>query len=128
MTADHRREIYSATDPNALQVPEAVGPDGIPVTLRVEPAIDRLRRWRNMTSVPEVVTAPLSTYVGYRIVPDWVQKHLLRDRWVVDVEADSGDRCRVRASNRAEAVEIARKIHAGISAHGVAFLATFARN
>jgi hypothetical protein len=33
-------------------LPDAVGPDGVRVTLQVEPAVERLRRWRHLWSVP----------------------------------------------------------------------------
>jgi hypothetical protein len=124
---DHRRELYSPTSQDALQMREVAGPDAVRVTLRVEPAVDRFRRWRLMVATPRVVTAPVTTYVSYRVLPDLVQRYLLRDRWVVDVEADSGVRCRVNAKARDDAIEYARQIHEGVQEQGVAFLKTFAR-
>jgi hypothetical protein len=124
---DHRREIHSPTSQDALQVPDVAGPDGVRVTQRVEPAVDRFRRWRFMVSTPPVVTDPAAAYVSYRVLPDPIQRHLLRDRWVVDVEADSGERCRVNAKTRGDAIEYARQIHDGVREQGVAFLKTFAR-
>jgi hypothetical protein len=58
-----------------------------------------------MVSTPRVVTDPAATYVSYRVLPDWVQRYVLRDRWAVDVEADSGTRCRVEAKTREDAIE-----------------------
>jgi hypothetical protein len=124
---DHRRELYSPTSQDALRVPDVAGPDGVHVTLRIEPAVDRFRRWRFMFFTPRVVTAPTATYVSYRVLPDLVQQYLLRDRWAVAVEADSGEHCRVDAESREGAIELARQIHDGLAEHGVAFLKTFAK-
>lgn len=127
MEKDHRRELYSPADPDAGQLPDAVGPDGVRVTLRVEPAIDRLRRLRFLVLTPPVATDPARAFVGYRWLPGLVQRHLLRDRWAVEVEADNGERCRIAAADRDEAVTHARAVHAGVEEHGVAFLGTWAR-
>jgi hypothetical protein len=124
---DHRRELYSPTSQDALRVPDVAGPDGVRVTLRVEPGVDRFRRWRFMFSTPQVVTDPATTYVSYRVLPDLVQRYVLRDRWAVVVEADSGAHCRVKATTREEAIEFAHQIHDGLAEQGVAFLKTFAR-
>ncbi|WP_459985536.1 hypothetical protein [Nocardioides sp. AN3] len=126
MRKDHRRELYSPTSQDALQVPDVAGPDGVRVTLRIEPAVDRLRRWRFMVATPKVLTDPAETYLSYRVLPDLVQRYVLGDRWAVEVEADSGERTRVHASTRNDAIEHARKIHDGIARQGVAFLRTFA--
>ena len=123
---DHRRELYSPSSPDAGQLPDTVGPDGVRVTLRVEPAVDRLRRWRYMWSTPAVLSDPVGTYVDYRTLPGIVQKHLLGDRWAVEVEADNGERCRVQATSRDEALGYAQQIHEGVTTDGVAFLKTFA--
>lgn len=123
----HRRELYSPASQDAVRVPDVAGPDGVRVTLRVEPAVARLLRWRFAVSTPRVVTDPTGTYVSYRVLPDVIQRYVLRDRWVVDLEADNGQRCRVRASTRAAAIQHARQIHDGVAEQGVAFLNTFAR-
>ncbi|WP_244931865.1 hypothetical protein [Nocardioides sp. W7] len=127
MRKDHRRELYSPASPEAGQLPDAVGPDGVRVTLRAEPAIDRVRRWRFLFFTPPVLTDPARAYAGYRVAPGLVQRYLLRDRWAVDVEADNGERCRIPAKDRAAAVDYARQVHAGVEEQGVAFLRTFAR-
>jgi hypothetical protein len=97
------------------------------VTIRVEPAVDRLRRWRRMTSAPDPLTSPVATAFDYRVLPGLVQRYLLRNAWVVDVEADNGDRCRVKAATRDDALQYARQIQAGVSDAGIGFLHTFAR-
>jgi hypothetical protein len=123
---DHRRELYSPVSQSALQVPDVAGPDAVRVTMRVEPAVDRFRRWRFMISTPRVLTDPAETCLSYRVLPDLVQRYLLGDRWVVDVEADSGERCRVDSSTREEALAYAHQIHDGVKRQGVSFLRTFA--
>ena len=50
----------------------------------------------------------------------------MHGKWVVDIEADNGDRCRVNASDREEALAYARTIHDGVQQQGVTFLRTFA--
>jgi hypothetical protein len=124
---DHRRELYSPVSQGALRVPDVAGPDGVRVTLRVEPAVDRLRRWRFMVSTPAALTDPATAYVSYRVLPDLIQRYVLRDRWAVDVEADNGQRCRVGARSRDDAIDYAHQIHDGIADAGVEFLKTFAR-
>lgn len=44
-------------------MPDVTGPDGVRVTLRVEPAGDRLRRWRFMFFTPRVLTDPLARQI-----------------------------------------------------------------
>ena len=126
MKKNHRRELYSPASPESLRAHDAVGPDEVRVTLRVEPAVDRYRRWRFMFLTPPVVTDPGQTYLTYRVFPDLVQRHVFRDRWEVDAEADTGERCRVKARNREVAITYARQIHDGVEKHGVSFLKTFA--
>ncbi|BBH18463.1 hypothetical protein Back2_27500 [Nocardioides baekrokdamisoli] len=118
---------YSVVSPGAGELPDALGPDHVRVTIRVEPAVDRLRRWQRSWGPPAVLTNPVGTYVDYTYAPGLIQKHLLRDRWVVDIEADSGEHCRMRAADRAAAITMANQVHAGVTADGVAFLRTFAR-
>lgn len=125
--SDPQRDPYSPASPDAAWLPDAVGPDGVRVTLRVEPRVDRLRRLRFMLSTPAPLTDPLGTYFDYQTLPGLVQRYLLGDRWAVDVEADNGVRCRVKATNRDEAITYARQIQGGVQADGVAFLRTFAR-
>lgn len=96
------------------------------MTLRVEPAVDRFLRWRFLASTPPVLTDPAGAYVSYRLLPGWVQRHLLRDRWAVKVEADNGLRCLVKADNRSLAMEYAARVHDGVTNEGVGFLRTFA--
>lgn len=123
---DHRRELYSPASTAARQLSDATGPDNVRVSVRVEPAVDRLLRWRFKLFTPRVLTDPVDTYVEYRMLPGLVQKYLLRGRWAVEVEADSGEHVRVRADTRDAAVNYAQQIHDGVLEQGVAFLRTFA--
>lgn len=79
-----------------------------------------------MFATPAVLTDPVDTYVDYRVLPRLVQRYLLRGRWAVEVEADSGERCRVKASTREDAIQYAGQIHDGVQEQGVRFLRTFA--
>lgn len=81
---------------------------------------------RSMLFTPPVLTDPLKAYVDYRVLPKFVQEHVLRGRWAVAVEADNGERCRVRARTRDDALTYAREIHDGIAKQGVSHLRTFA--
>ena len=127
VSSENPPDPYATSSPNAGWLPGVAGPDGIHVTIRVEPAVDRLRRWRHLTSTPEPLTSPISTALEYGALPGLVQRYLLRDAWAVDVEADSGDRCRVTAETREDAVKYARQVQAGVAEAGVAFLRTIAR-
>ena len=126
MEKDHRRELYSAASAEARQLSDAAGPDKVRVSVRVEPAVDRLLRWRLKLFTPAVLTDPVDTHVEYRVLPRLVQKHVLRGRWAVEVEADSGDHVRVQADTRDLAIGYAQQIHVGVNEQGVAFLRTFA--
>ena len=101
-----------------------MGPDGVRVTLRVEPAIDRLRRWFNLVNTPDPFTPRAVARIEYQSVPGLIQRYLLRDQWVVDVESDSGERLRVPVAGRESAIERASQLHAGVQKEGVAFLRT----
>ena len=80
-----------------------------------------------MTSTPEPLTSPVSTAFEYGVLPGLVQRYVLHNAWAVDVEADNGDRCRVKAATRDDALEYTRQIQAGVRANGAAFIRTFAR-
>lgn len=118
---------YGTSSPNAGWLPEVAGPDGVHMTIRVEPAVDRLRRWRRMTSTPDPLTSPVATAFDYGVLPGLVQRYLLGNAWAVDVEADNGERCGVKAATRDDALQYARQVQAGVLDGGVAFLRTFAR-
>lgn len=118
--------MYGPNSPGARQAPDATGPDGVRVTIRVEPAADRLLRMRLMFFTPPVLTDPARAYLDYRALPKFVQEKILRGRWVVRVEADSGEHCRVKANDQEGALSFARKICDGVETEGVSFLRTFA--
>jgi hypothetical protein len=126
VTKDHRRDVYSPVSPDAAQAPDAIGPDGIRVTIRVEPAVDRLLRMRSIFFTPPVLTDPAQAYLDYRVLPKFVQEKVLRGRWAIAVEADNGEKCRVKARTRDDALTYAREIHDGVVKQGIPFLRTFA--
>lgn len=105
---------------------EVVGPDSVPVTVRLEPALYRLLRWRRRVFTPPLLMDPIQSAIDYQLAPSFVQQRLLGGRWVVEVEADSGERVRVPGAARADALTYAQRILEGIKADGVGFLRTFA--
>ncbi|HEY0888193.1 MAG TPA: hypothetical protein VGE38_01105 [Nocardioides sp.] len=110
-----------------VRLPDARGPDGVPVTVRVEPAVARLRRWRRRLTLPNPLVDPFTKAVAYRHLPAPVQRRVLHTRWVVDIEADTGERCRLPATNRDEALARAHEVRASITRDGVDFLRTVVR-
>lgn len=116
--------MFSPASAGAAQLPDAVGPDRVPVSIRIEPAIDRYRRWRRMLTVPPVLTNPVGAVLSYQYAPGLMQKYVLKNRWAIDVEADSGEHYRVMAPGRERAIEAAQEIHQGVTTHGVVSLAT----
>lgn len=113
---------YPASSAGAGQLPDAFGPDGIRVTLRVEPAVDRWRRGLKMTTVPNPLTPAAIMRAEQGFVAGLAQRYVFGGRWVVDVEADSGRRLRIEEATRESAVATAKRIHAGVRECGVAFL------
>lgn len=119
---DDPQDPYQATSAGAGWMPDVSGPDGVRVTIRIEPAVDRWRRWRNLITTPDPLAPAVVRRFDYQALPGLVQRYLLRDRWVVDVEADTGERCRVPAANQRDAIANAHRIHAGIQRDGLGFL------
>lgn len=81
------------------------GPDGVRVTIAVEPGGARLERNRERLGAG----VPVPRWVL------WLRPHVLgpyaaRRTWVVDVEADSGRRARLRRPERHEAVYLAKTL------------------
>ena len=118
------QDPYSPTSPGACWLPDASGPDGVRVTLRVEPAVDRFLRWRRLLTTPRPITRPFATAFDYGTLPGLVQRHVLRDRWAVDVESDTGEHYRVKAAEREQAMMYAKQVHEGVESRGVSFLHT----
>lgn len=80
-----------------------------------------------MLNAPAPLTPRAVAELEYQGIPGLVQRWVLRGRWVVDVESDSGERQRISVDARADAIDEARRIHAGIQKDGVAFLRTLSR-
>lgn len=84
---------------------DARGPDGVRVTIAIEPGGARLERNRERLGVG----VPVPRWVR------WLRPHVLgpyaaRRTWVVDVETDSGWRVRLRRPERHEAVHLAKTL------------------
>lgn len=113
---------YPASSAGAGQLPDAFGPDGIRVSLRVEPAVDRWRRALKMTMAPNPRLPAAVVRAEQGFVAGLLQRYAFGGRWIVDVEADSGRRLRIGKPTRDDAIATAKRIHAGVGQRGVAFL------
>jgi hypothetical protein len=93
---------------------DAVGPDGIRVTIAIEPAVDQLVRANDRLG-----GSFLLRILGGRGRAA-VQQVVYDGAWVVDVESDAGDRARTSRPDRASAVELAQATWRDVRARGVA--------
>lgn len=80
--------------------------------------------WRRSVKSPNPSTPHAVAQIEYQSVAGLIRRYLLHDQWVVDIEADSGERLRTASDSREGAIEQARHPHAGIQQDGVAFLRT----
>ncbi len=96
---------------------DAVGPDGVRVTIAIEPAVDRLVRAQDKLGASLVVPflGPLTGGRGRKVA----QQVLFAGAWVVDVETDSGQRVRVSRADHSCALELAKVIWRDVRARGV---------
>jgi hypothetical protein len=102
---------------------DAFGPDGIRVTLCVEPAVQRLIRERDAWFSPKVTIFPDPVRIAARrLLPELVQSRLLKGRWAVVIEADSGERLRLTRDTHDDALASARAIWQQVHDHGVSAL------
>lgn len=102
---------------------DAFGPDGVRVTICVEPAVERIVREGRAWGV----FGPRPFESGWRrelrkLWPAVVQETVLDDRWAVVVEADSGQRLRLTRASRDEALAAARAGWQAVQERGVAAL------
>lgn len=96
------------------------GPDGVRVTICVEAAVQRWVREQNQWS-----SASRSFDQAFRDAGALLaQRLLLRDRWAVVIEADSGQRLRLVRPNRDDALTLAESVSATVTQRGVAALAS----
>jgi len=102
-------------------LPEVSGPDQVRVTVAVEPAVERLVRERGQWMVPRLSLLPRSLQ-PWHLVPAVLQSAVLRDAWVVVVEADSGRRLRLSRPNRGKALQTAAALSDAVKERGVAAL------
>jgi hypothetical protein len=100
---------------------DAFGPDGIRVTVGIEPAVERLVReyysWVGLRDYLDPVKRALQS-----LLPGYVQSRLLKDRWAILVEADSGRRVRLVRSTREQAFTVAEGIRRNVQQQGVRVL------
>ncbi|MCW2544060.1 MAG: hypothetical protein JWM40_1612 [Frankiales bacterium] len=102
---------------------DVFGPDGVRVTLCVEPAVQRLIRERDawFSPRPTIFPSPVRT-AARRLIPEVIQSRLLKGRWAVVIEADSGERLRLMRDTHGEAQTMARTIWQQVHEEGVSAL------
>ena len=102
---------------------DSFGPDGVRVTLCVEPAVQRLVRERDAWFAPKLTIFPNPVRTAERrLIPQIIQSRLLKGRWAVQIEADSGERLRLIRDTHEEAQTTARSIWQQVQDQGVAAL------
>ncbi len=101
---------------------DAFGPDGIRVTIGVEPAVQRWVRARDQWTAPLFGWWP-SRWQPRNLLPVLIQQRLLKNAWAVNIESDSGVRVRLVRPTREEAGTAARSVSASVLQHGVSALA-----
>ena len=100
---------------------DAFGPDGIRVTVGIEPAVERgLRELHAWLGTPIVIN-PVRAAVR-RMLPELVQSRLLKNRWAILVEADSGQRVRLMRPTRELALTVGEGIRRNVQQQGVRVL------
>ena len=103
---------------------DAFGPDGVRVSLCVEPAVARLVRERDAWTTPHYGWFPSPGRNTLRdALPGLLQSWVFKDRWVVVIEADSGQRRRLTRANREEALGAAQAARERLVAEGVPAIA-----
>ncbi len=107
--------------------PDTTGPDGVAVSVLVEPAAARMLRLYRSVHTPPVLTNPLRSWWENRIATGITQDREIRGSWVVDVETDGGQRYRIKVASRADAIAQANQIHLGVKKDGASYLTRFDR-
>jgi hypothetical protein len=100
---------------------DAFGPDGIRVTIAVEPAVQRWIRARDQWTAPLFGWLP-SRWQPRNLLPVVIQQRILKNAWAVNVESDSGVRVRLVRPTREAAWSAARTVSESVLQHGVSAL------
>jgi hypothetical protein len=106
-----------------MWLPEVTGPDGIAVTVRVEPAVEKWARTWFRWAVPPLLLIAVPR--AMRAVLGTAQKDILGDRWAVDLESDGGVKLRLTAPTEDEATALGQRISAAIAERGEAAIEEF---
>jgi hypothetical protein len=102
---------------------DAFGPDGIRVTICVECAVDRLVRERDAWGLnPFYFFFRRVQEAAQSAMVNAIQATLLRDRYAVLIEADSGQRLRLVRPSHQEAVGVAKDTWHAVRERGVVAL------
>ena len=101
-------------------LPDVAGPDGVRISVRIEPAVARLVRIRDLWTTPK----PWFMFNGVvrASEPVLAQSRFFKGQWVIDVESDDGDRRRLRYPSRADAFSDADRVCEVLRSNGVAGL------
>ncbi|WP_408897652.1 hypothetical protein ACJ5H2_00760 [Nocardioides sp. R1-1] len=97
---------------------DAFGPDGVRVTIAIEPAVDRFVRAQDKVggSIILPLLGPLTGGRGRELT----QRVVFGGAWIVDIESDAGKRLRVRRPDRASALALAKATWCAVSERGAA--------
>ncbi|WP_436702091.1 hypothetical protein [Nocardioides sp. BYT-33-1] len=96
---------------------DAVGPDGIRVTIALEPAVDQLIRANDRLGGSFLLRALSGR--GQKVV----QQMVYGGAWVVDVETDAGRRVRIRVPDHGSALALAKETWRDVDERGVVAVA-----
>lgn len=103
---------------------DAFGPDGIRVTVAIEPTVERLVRERDAWTTPRCGLLPHPARNALRnALPGILQSLVFKNKWAVVIEADSGQRVRLTRATRDEAFATASEVRHRIQERGVPALA-----
>ena len=97
---------------------DAFWPDGVRVTIAIEPAVDRFVRAQDKAG-GSIILPSLGALTGCR-GRDLTQRVVFGGAWTVDIETDAGKRVRVRRPDRASALALAKATWRAVSEGGAA--------
>ncbi|MFJ9315331.1 hypothetical protein ACIRN4_14160 [Pimelobacter simplex] len=96
---------------------DVITPDGVRVTIALEPSVERLARGRERLGL-RAWYLPFNREANSRIARA-LQRSLLGGTWVVDIESDSGERQRTTCESYEAAMTLALRKAAKIQESGL---------
>lgn len=101
---------------------DAFGPDGIRVTVCIEPAAERVvREAKSWGFLQPKIFDPAGNAFRHAL-PGFLESRLFKDRWAVLVEADSGQRVRLIRNSKQEALAAGENVRKSVMRDGVKVL------